>query len=110
MTIRKTINLILAEFLVLFKFIGSYHFLCECFSQTCSFHSHASPQKSLWRLQSSEFADIDHPNVAPFPALFEQVIAYPTVFLAPVKSLAPPYRSIPEDYHVTVSGFIVDFG
>jgi hypothetical protein len=110
MAIRKPVSYILTGFLVFFIFAGSYHSFCECFSQNCPFHSHANPQKSLWILQSCAFADIDHPDVAPYPVLFEQVIAYPTVFLAPLKARAPPYGSLSADYRATVSGLIVDCG
>jgi len=95
LAIRKTINFVLAGFLALFIYTGSYHSFCECFLQTCPLHSHVSPQKSIWILQSSVFTDFELPNVTPYPILFAEVAAYPTVFFAPLKARSPPYETFP---------------
>jgi hypothetical protein len=96
MAIRKTLNFILAGFLVLFIYAGSYHSFCECFLQTCPIHSHASPpSKSICILQGSAVADIELPNASPNPVLIDAVFALPTGFFAPLNARSPPYETFP---------------
>jgi hypothetical protein len=96
MAIRRTISFILTGFLILFIFVGSYHSFCECFAQNCPIHSHANPQSSLWILQTSAVTDIDRIRISSYLSLSEEIFAYSTGFLTPLKARAPPHETFPQ--------------